>query len=89
MINVPARDDYETAKSVAESKGKKLSVICNAVTGNFLGYRLTSNSVRCHSERIVGIGKIRKLLGMDGWKYSSGVAIAVYPNNDIPAVINR
>lgn len=70
-------DNFEAAKAVAESKGKKLVAIGDALSGEFLGYRLTCNHVRCHSERTVGIGKIRKLLGMGGWKYLGGRALAI------------
>ncbi len=77
MTNQATLDNFEAAKAVAESKGKKLVVVSNAISGEFLGYRMTNNHVRCHSERIVGIGKIRKLLGMDGWKYLGGRAVAI------------
>lgn len=77
MSNQLTLDNFEAAKAVAESKGKKLAVISNALSGEFLGYRLTCNHVRCHYERTVGIGKIRKILGMGGWKYLGGRAVAI------------
>lgn len=75
MKNQLIIDKFQEASEVAEIQGKKLSTICN-INGKFIGYRLTDNYVRCHIERTVGIGKIRKLLGMPGWVYFRGNAIA-------------
>jgi hypothetical protein len=80
------RDEFEKAKAVAESQGKKLVWIGDR-KGNLTGYRLTSNYVRCHFERVVGIGKIRKLLGMSGWKYLGGTPVAVYPESITPLIV--
>jgi len=86
--NILVRDGFEDAVKVAESKGKKLVWIGNGITGEFLGYRLTNNKTMCHSERVVSIGKIRKLLGMSNWVYIGGVATATYANSEIAKVIN-
>ncbi len=82
LEQVPARDNVEELKQIALSSGRKLIVMHNSISGKFLGYRLESNHVRCHFEKVVGLGKIRKLLGLDGWKYVGGVPVAIYPKNE-------
>jgi hypothetical protein len=88
LESVPTQDNVQILKEISTSKGYRLVVIHNSISGKFCGYRLTKNQVRCHFEKVVGCGKIRKLLGLDSWKYVGGVPVAIYPESEIAKVIN-